>query len=332
MLDAADAVGDLREVPDAELLLVLHAERAVVGRDDLRLVGPQRPPQLVLVPLLAGPQRRRAHPLGALEPRCAELFLEREVQVLRAGLPEDVEAAERAAAICAMACFAETCTTYSGAPVRSASMIARWVASSSICHGRETPWKYGEVSPRARCCATRASMAGPFSACIMIVRAVVAGALHGEQDLVVGRVEDARVGHEQLEAGDALADELVHGLEGVLVDPAEDLVEPVVDRAVPGGLLVPRGEAVLDPLAEPLDGEVDDRRGAAPRGGRGARLERVGGERAAERQLHVGVHVDPAGDDVLAGRVDDALRGRGQVVAEQRSSRARRGRRSSRRR
>ena len=46
----------------------------------------------------------------------------------------------RAVAICATACLAETCTTYSGAPVYCASMIARWVASSSACHGREMPW------------------------------------------------------------------------------------------------------------------------------------------------------------------------------------------------
>ena len=37
------------------------------------------------------------------------------------------------------------------------------------------------------------------------------------------------------------------------------------------------------------------------------RLERVLGEGAAERQLHVGVDVDAAGDDVLAGRVDGAV-------------------------
>src|SRR5690606_40771209 len=36
----------------------------------------------------------------------------------------------------------------------------------------------------------------------------------------------------------------------------------------------------------------------------GAGLEGVGGEGAPERQLHVGVDVDAAGDDVLAGGVD----------------------------
>ena len=38
VLDRADAVRDLREVADAELLLLLEAERAVVGRHDLEVV------------------------------------------------------------------------------------------------------------------------------------------------------------------------------------------------------------------------------------------------------------------------------------------------------
>ena len=50
---------------------------------------------VVLVAFLARAQRRRAHPLGALErapllAHGAELLLEREVEVLRAGLAEHV--------------------------------------------------------------------------------------------------------------------------------------------------------------------------------------------------------------------------------------------------
>ena len=71
---------------------------------------------------------------------------------------------------------------------------------------------------------------------------------------------------------------------------------------LPSALRVPRGQPVVHVLAVALHGEVDDRGGAAPRRGARAGLERVGGERAAEGQLHVGVHVDAAGDDVLAGR------------------------------
>ena len=47
-----------------------------------------------------------------------------------------------------------------------------------------------------------------------------------------------------------------------------------------------------------------------PHAAAGAGLERVGGERAAERQLHMGVHVDAAGDHVLPAGIDHLLGGR----------------------
>ncbi len=86
-------------------------------------------------------------------------------------------------------------------------------------------------------------MAMPFSACIMIDGAVARGALHGPQDLAVGGVEHARVGHEQLEARDALADERVHLLERRVVDVGDDHVEAVVDGAVALGLCRARRRA-----------------------------------------------------------------------------------------
>src|SRR5436190_2157866 len=49
MLDAADPVGDGGEVADSELLLVFHAERAVIGRHDRQLVHAQALPQITLV-------------------------------------------------------------------------------------------------------------------------------------------------------------------------------------------------------------------------------------------------------------------------------------------
>jgi hypothetical protein len=138
--------------------------------------------------------------------------------------------------------------------------------------------------------------------------AVVGGALHGPQDLAVVGVEDARVGHEQLEAGDPLVvDEVVHGLQRVVVDVAEDHVEAVVDGAVAVGLGVPGRQPVLHHLAGALHGEVQDGGGATVSRRHRSRLERVGCERATEGQLHVGVHVDAAGDHVLASGVDGAV-------------------------
>jgi hypothetical protein len=152
--------------------------------------------------------------------------------------------------------------------------------------------------------------------------AVARRRLHGPQDLAVVAVEDARVGHEQLEAGDALADEHVHLLEGLLVDVAHDHVEPVVDGALALGLGEPAVEALAQRLADALHGEVDDGGGAAPRGRPGAGLERVGGGGAAEGQLHVGVDVDPAGDDVAPGGVDDPLGAVGPGVGQARARHA----------
>ena len=60
-------------------------------------------------------------------------------------------------------------------------------------------------------------------------------------------------------------------------------------------------------LAPVLNREVDDRRRAAERRGDRAGLEIVGRGRAAERHVHVGVHVDAAGQDELALGVDDPI-------------------------
>src|SRR5262249_41760762 len=48
-LDSRRAVGDLGEIVLAELLLLFHAERAVVGRDRLQIVSRESPPELLLV-------------------------------------------------------------------------------------------------------------------------------------------------------------------------------------------------------------------------------------------------------------------------------------------
>src|SRR3984885_9972061 len=93
VLDAAYPVGNLGEVADAHVLLVLHAERAVVRGHRGDIAGTDVLPEFVLVPLGAGAQRRRAHPLRPLDPGRAEVLLQREVEVLGAGLTEHVLAA-----------------------------------------------------------------------------------------------------------------------------------------------------------------------------------------------------------------------------------------------
>src|SRR3984885_3650054 len=90
VLDAAYPVGDLGEVADAHVLLVLHAERAVVRGHRGDIAGADVLPELVLVPVGASAQRRRAHPLGPLTPGRTQVLLQREIEVLGAGLAEDV--------------------------------------------------------------------------------------------------------------------------------------------------------------------------------------------------------------------------------------------------
>ncbi len=107
-------------------------------------------------------------------------------------------------------------------------------------------------------------------------RAHLLGNLHGAQDLTVIRIEHARVGHEQLEAGDPFVfGELGHGLECRVIHAADDLVEGVVDGTLAVRLGVPCGQPVEDGFALPLDREIDDRRGAAPRCRARPALERV---------------------------------------------------------
>src|ERR671921_51468 len=72
--------GKRPNVVAAQLLLLLHAEGAVVGRDDLQVVRPQALPQLVLIPTLA--ERRRHDVLRALE--ALAVVVQGEEEVLRA--------------------------------------------------------------------------------------------------------------------------------------------------------------------------------------------------------------------------------------------------------
>src|SRR5262249_14419421 len=53
ILDAGPAIGNLAEVVAAEFLLLLEAERTVVGRNDLKIVSAKALPELLLIGLIA---------------------------------------------------------------------------------------------------------------------------------------------------------------------------------------------------------------------------------------------------------------------------------------
>ena len=88
-------------------------------------------------------------------------------------------------------------------------------------------------------------------------------------------------------------------------------------QALPAAFSCHVVKARTERAAARLDGEIDDRRRATE--GRCARagLEGVLGEGAAERQLHMGVAVDAAGDDPLAGGVHDRVGRDVEVDADQ---------------
>ena len=98
-------------------------------------------------------------------------------------------------------------------------------------------------------------------------------------------------------------------------------MERIVDRAVSRGLLVPGGQAVQNPLAIGLHGEIDDRCGATPGRGAGSSLERVAGRGATERQFHVGVRIHPTGDHVPTCGIDHDIDVAGDIEAEQAGAR-----------
>src|SRR5262245_53944911 len=75
-LDAGRAVRDLREIVAAELFLLLHAERAVIGGDALQIVEGQAAPQFLLLRLL--PQRRAHDVLRAREVRLLVVVVRQE--------------------------------------------------------------------------------------------------------------------------------------------------------------------------------------------------------------------------------------------------------------
>src|SRR5262249_12666063 len=95
-------------------------------------------------------------------------------------------------------------------------------------------------------------------------------------------------------------------------------VEGEVDGGFVVGFLHPGVKGVAEGLAFVLDGEVDQRGGAAKGGGGGAGLEIVGAGSAAEGHVEMGVDVDAAweqeeivGIDDLGGVLGRELRGDG---------------------
>ena len=155
-----------------------------------------------------GPQRRGADVLGALEVRLGEVVGGQE-QVLRAGLAEDR---------CSPSSRAVGELGERPPPPRRAR---RRAGASGHLRELDRAVRGLGLQQRLADLAVVARVGLPAGERLLDEHvdgdavlgvhhdqpAVLGGALHGAQDLAVVAVEDARVGHEQLEAGDALADE-----------------------------------------------------------------------------------------------------------------------------
>ncbi len=300
VLDARQTVRDLAEVTLAEVLLAFEIERAVVGRDELEVILHETRPQLLLV--IGRSERRRADELRPVE--TALHVVERQEEVLRAGLGERRNAAVARIAdrVQGVACGEmDDVDRHAGRlgqadhPVRRLALEDR-IAGDAVVVGIGVAGRDlvgGDDVDRH-----------PVLGVHHDQTAVLRGPLHRPEDRAVVAVEDARVGGEQLEVRHALGDEAVHLGQRVVVDVAHDHVEAVVGDGVALGLGVPCVQPFAERLAARLDREVDDRR-RPPEGGRArARLERVLGERPAERELHVRVDVDRAGNQPTSLRVD----------------------------
>ena len=274
VLDARPAVGNLREVVLAQRLLIREAEWAVVRGHDLKVVLLQAFPQLGLVLLLA--QRRRKHVLRALPALAFHVVFDGEQQILRAGLGK-----RRQSAV-----------------ARFADLIERVFASEMHDINRHA----GNLSHRN--CAVHGfslSLGGPRERVINGRRLPLGQRLlhddvndgtvlrvHADQRAVLRRLpqrledgavvdhERVGIGHEHLEAGHALAHQVVHIFQARVSQIGHDHVQPVVDARFAFGLLPPCVERVAHFGSARLDREVDDCGGATDRRRARAGLKIVG--------------------------------------------------------
>ena len=95
-------------------------------------------------------------------------------------------------------------------------------------------------------------------------------------------------------------------------------MQAVVDARLALRLALPRLDGLGQRAVEVLEREVDEHRRAAGERGRGAGVPVVGGDRAAERHVHVRVPVDEARHQLRAGDVDDLGAVARQVDADRR--------------
>ena len=135
-------------------------------------------------------------------------------------------------------------------------------------------------------------------------RAQLQAAFETRHQGVVGGHDRVLVGHEMLEAVDAmLADQFGHFFANLLAPPGDGDMEAVI-RCRLLGPAAPLMKRFHQRLLRIGNHEVDDRRGATGKSRRGAAEKILAGHGAHEGQLHVRMRVDAAGHQVLAAAVE----------------------------
>ena len=142
--------------------------------------------------------------------------------------------------------------------------------------------------------------------------------LHRAEERLVVDHQRALVGHEELVRRDPLVGQRRELLERAAVLQVGDRhVVAHVDHLLAFGLRAPLVDRVAERRALRLDDEVDVAGRPAERGGRLARLDVVDRHRPAERHVEMRVRVDAARQHVLAARVDHAVGGHVERLADQ---------------
>ena len=303
VLDAGAAIRDFGEIVFAQLFLFFHAKGAVIGGDNLERIARESLPEFFLMPFFA--ERWSENVFCAFKAGSVHIF-EREIQILWAGFGVDGDAAVAGFANFFERVVAGEMNDVDGGAGHFCESdspgggfgFGGGGAGESVILGSTFPFGKGLLDDDV----DRAAVFGVHAD----ETVVSCGLAHGFEDGGVIQHEHAGVGHEEFEAGDTFADELGHFLELRGAEIGDDAVEGVVGNSFIVGLFHPGIERLAEALALVLDGEIDERSGAAEGCGDGAGLKIVGAGGAAEGHVEVGVHVDAAGDDEHANSVDDA--------------------------
>ncbi len=209
-----------------------------------------------------------------------------------------------ASAMARAAGAADTCTTYSATPVISAMVMAR---SGRLAFALRRPRQH---MTQRRSDAVGAHLGLQIGDQLAVLGvdlrqcAQLAAAQEAGDEVLVGQHQSALVGQEELEARDAVVAHHGRHLAGELRSPPRHgHVKAVVDHGL-GSPAAPDGQRFQRRLAALGSDEIDERRGAAGRGGSAAGVEIVGHDGAHHRQLQMGVRIDAARHHETAAGVD----------------------------